>query len=63
VGNYRSAIKDFYKQKHIDFPASTNAFLNDFMNGYCRKVAGLKQVGEMALVEESLTQNMFFQIR
>lgn len=51
VANYRSAIKDYYKQKNITVPKSTENFMNEFMNGYTRKIAMLKQEGEMPLIE------------
>ena len=51
VSGYRSAIKDYYNSKGISFSADVDLMLSDFLGGYARKIADLKQSGEMSLVE------------
>jgi len=51
VGNYKSSIKDVYKQRNVTMPASTEKIVSEFMAGYTRKVATMKQEAEMSLVE------------
>jgi len=51
VSGYRSAIKDYYNSKGIAFSEDVDIMISDFLGGYARKIADLKQTGEMSLIE------------
>jgi hypothetical protein len=51
VSNYKSALKNYYKEKRVQFSLYTNLALEEFFQGYERKIAALKRSGEMSLVE------------
>lgn len=51
VSGYKSAIKDIYKDNKVAFGADAEAMSNEFFQGYQRRIATLKQSGEMSLVE------------
>ena len=51
VSGYKSAIKDYYKDNRIDMGVDVSAMCDEFFAGYKRKIASLKQRGEMSLVE------------
>lgn len=51
VGAYRSALKFYYKKLEVSFPTNIDNFVSQFLGGYKRKIAELKQSGEMDITE------------
>ena len=51
VGGYISAIKYLYEGKRIPVDSETSKIFKDFIGGYKREVAVLKENGEMKIVE------------
>lgn len=51
VNNYRSALKNFYKEKRIEMDFDTNLILKSAMSSFKRRIAQLKADGEMPLFE------------
>lgn len=51
VQGYRSAIIDLYKQRGLDAPELTKSKMTEFVSGYKRKVAQLKEDGELPMME------------
>lgn len=51
VNGYKSAILDFYDKQGLKANADMKEMFTDFIHGYKRKVASLKQDGEMKVTE------------
>jgi hypothetical protein len=51
VNGYRSAIKDFYKERKVPFGFDAEDMSNKFLHGYERTIAELKQKGKMSIIE------------
>lgn len=51
VSGYNSAIRSFFKHRRIDMDRNIDTTIKEFLAGYKRKVATLKQNGEMKLQE------------
>ena len=51
VSGYNSAIRSFFKNRRMEMDKNADAMIKDFLAGYKRKVASLKQSGEMKLQE------------
>jgi hypothetical protein len=51
VSGFRSCIVDLYKQSGVEIDAATRKLFGDFIDGYNRNIAELKQNGTMSLTE------------
>lgn len=51
VSGYKSAIKDFFGNQDHNLKEDIEKFLKNFFGGYKRKIANLKQDGEMSIIE------------
>ena len=51
VSGYNSAIRSFFKDRKIDMDRDIDTTVKEFLAGYKRRVASLKQNGEMKLQE------------
>ena len=51
VSGYKSAIKDYFGNQDCNIKEEIEKFFKKFVGGYMRKIAGLKQDGEMSIVE------------
>jgi hypothetical protein len=51
VSGYNSAVRSFFRDRRITMNKNIDIMIKDFLGGYKRKVASLKQSGEMALQE------------
>ena len=51
VNNYRSAVKNLYRERGVEVDFATNAVLKSVMSSFKRRIAQLKADGEMSLFE------------
>jgi hypothetical protein len=51
VSGYKSAIKDHFANLNHNLKDDIEKFLKNFFGGYMRKIASLKQDGEMSIIE------------
>ena len=51
VSGYKSAIKDYFSTMNCELGKETEKMLTNSFGGYSRKIAALKQDGQMSIVE------------
>ena len=61
IGLYRSCICDYYKKKRVAMDHELKTFFDNFMTGYKKQIAGLRQEGLMPAIEGKmpLTENCY----